>query len=332
MPILDEHHDLQHPVEPDRAWSESYYFNCYDPSIDCGYFTRIAVRPNEGTIDAHFALWMPNGDVAHLRHEREQTDMTDTHFEVEGVTYDCIEPMREWRLRASGPAFVQHLGSSPGPASPGPASAELDVDVRFHSLSPAIGVDGQGTRQAGAASSTSASVGKGHFEQAGRWEGSITIDGDTLRLAEARGNRDKSWGPRSWGGPQMWRWFSINISDDIHFGGIHIGTEGGDLHRGWVWRDGEATSITEWKVRTELADDELTQKVVHLTAVDKAGRSHELRGDVLRVAALPKRGRHGVTVVNEGLTRWTYDGKTGSGIAEYLHQLDDAGRPLVPIE
>ena len=31
MPILDESHDFMHPVEGDQAWSESYYFNCYDP-------------------------------------------------------------------------------------------------------------------------------------------------------------------------------------------------------------------------------------------------------------------------------------------------------------
>jgi hypothetical protein len=327
MPILDESHDLQHPVEPDRAWSESYYFNCYDPTIDCGFFSRIAVRPNEGTIDAHFGLWMPNGDVAHVRHERQQTAMTDTHLEVDGVSYDCLEPMQEWRLRVNSPAFVQHLGGNKGPDS-----VELNVDVTFRALTPPIGVDGQGSQQAGAASSTSASVGKGHFEQAGRWEGSITIDGDTVELADARGNRDKSWGPRSWSGPLMWRWFSINISDDIHFGGIRIGTDGGDLHRGWVWRDGRATSVAEWKLRTELADDELTQKVVHLTVIDKAGRSHELLGELLRVASLPRKGPRGVTLVNEGLALWTYDGQTGSGIAEYLHQLNEEGRPRVPIE
>ena len=47
----------------------------------------------------------------------------------------------------------------------------------------------------------------------------------------------------------MWRWFSINIGDDVHFGGIRIGTEAGDLHRGWVWKDGEHASIAEWRVR-----------------------------------------------------------------------------------
>ena len=41
MPILDERHDFAHPVEGDSAWSESYYFNCYDPETDAGFFTRI---------------------------------------------------------------------------------------------------------------------------------------------------------------------------------------------------------------------------------------------------------------------------------------------------
>ncbi|MCU1352252.1 MAG: hypothetical protein JWM05_1461 [Acidimicrobiales bacterium] len=327
MPVLDEDHDRQHPVESDGAWSESYYFNCYDPTVDCGFFSRIGVRPNEGTIDAHFALWMPDGDVAHVRFEREQHTMIDTHLEVDGVSYDCITPMSEWRIRVVGHAFVQHLGGNEGPDR-----VELAVDVRFHALTPAIGVDGQGGAQAKAAQAASASTGKGHLEQAGRWSGTVTIGGETLELVDGRGNRDKSWGPRSWGGPTMWRWFSINIGDDIHFGGIRIGTEAGDLHRGWVWRDGEATSVAEWKLRTELAADQLTQKVVHLTVIDKSGRGHELRGDVLRVAPLPRKGSTGVTIVNEGLTRWTYEGQVGSGIAEYLHQLDDDGRPRVPIE
>jgi hypothetical protein len=67
--------------------------------------------------------------------------------------------------------------------------------------------------------------------------------------------------------------------------------------------------------------------------VDKRGRVYDLRGDVLRVADI---GRAGGTLVNEGLTRWTCsreDGESvGYGIAEYLHQLDDDGRPRVPVE
>ena len=67
----------------------------------------------------------------------------------------------------------------------------------------------------------------------------------------------------------MWRWFSINIGESLHFGGIRLGTAAGDLHRGWVSDDGEVTSIKEWQLRTELGDDGLTQRVVHAVVVDK---------------------------------------------------------------
>ncbi len=92
--------------------------------------------------------------------------------------------------------------------------------------------------------------------------------------------------------------------------------------------------MVEWRVTTELADDAVTHKVVHLDVVDKRGRVYPLRGDVLRVADI---GRAGGTMVNEGLARWTYEEpggetRTGYGICEYLHQLDDGGRPVVPVE
>ena len=136
------------------------------------------------------------------------------------------------------------------------------MDVTFDALMPAIGGDGQ--RQEAADSSSAAtrlSVGKGHLEQAGAGRAGSRSTATATELGPAaRGNRDKSWGPRRWGGPTMWRWFSINIDEATHFGGIVIGTDGGDLHRGWVWRDGEHESIAEWRVTSELADDGVTHR------------------------------------------------------------------------
>jgi len=77
-----------HPAEGERAWSESYYFNCYDPVTDCGFFTRIGVRPNEGTIDVWLSLWLPDGRLAHLGPVREQHEMIDCGLTVGGLTYD----------------------------------------------------------------------------------------------------------------------------------------------------------------------------------------------------------------------------------------------------
>jgi hypothetical protein len=206
------------------------------------------------------------------------------------------------------------------------------MDVTFDALTPMIGGDGQGSSGEGASAQTKSFVGKGHLEQGGRWTGWIELDGKRMQLGNARGNRDKSWGPRRWGGPLMWRWFSINLGDDVHFGGIRIGTEDGDLHRGWVWKDGEHSSIRNWGVKTELEDDGIVHRVSHVTATDALDREHVLRADLLRVAGLPRRGASGrTTIVLEGVAKWSHEGLEGYGISEYLHQLQD-GKPVVPIE
>ena len=332
MPILDAHHDAGHHVEADTAWSESYYFNAYDDSSSSGFFTRIGIRPNEGTMDVGLSLWLPDGELAEYRFVKEQHEMVDTLLDVGGVSYEMLEPMTTWRLRADvdAPARACVRGSTSSRV------VHVRMDVSFSAITDAIGSDGQPRSSAGSAAAAAAAgtTGKGHFEQSGRWTGWVEIDGTRITWRDALGNRDRSWGPRNWGGPPMWRWFSINITDDLHFGGIRLGTDAGDLHRGWVWDHGRASSIAEWRLRTEVLDDGVTQEVVHLEVLDKKGRTYDLRGDVLRVADI---GRAGGTVINEGLSRWTYrdgDGHedVGYGIAEYLHQLDETGRPVVPVE
>jgi hypothetical protein len=317
MPILDPSHDHAHPVEGDQAWSESYYFNCYDPDSDVGFFTRIGVRPNEGSIDVGLSYWVPGGGITGLREQREQREMVDTLLQVGPVSYEMLEAGARWRLTA------QSAGA-----------ADASMDVTFEALMPLVGGDGQRRSAADASSErTRLSVGKGHLEQAGRWSGWIEVGGTRHELGpDALGNRDKSWGPRRWGGPKMWRWFSINIDEETHFGGIVIGTDAGDLHRGWAWRDGEQASIREWKVTSDLAGDGITHTRSHVQAVEKSGRVHELEAELLRVEPGAKGIRASTTIVNEGLARWHYDGRTGTGISEYLHQLDADARPVVPID
>jgi hypothetical protein len=326
VPILDAVHDFAHPVEGDAAWSESYYFNGYDPDADCGLFTRIGVRPNEGTLDAGLSVWLPGTDIATVHGVRPQAEMTDSALEAAGVRYERLVPMRTWRLSCDAEATLRDLDRRRATRK-----TRLRMDVRFEALTPAVGVDGSPRPGAGASTAAGQSTGKGHLEQAGRLAGWVEADGRRHEITGARGNRDKSWGPRRWGGPAFWRWFSINLGDDMHFGGILIGTAAGELHRGWVWRDGAFASIREWDVESELAEDGLTHRATRVRARDAKGRVHALRGDVLRVAPVVHEAAGRRTVINEGLARWTCEGRQGYGIAEYLHQLDGEGRPVVPV-
>ena len=202
----------------------------------------------------------------------------------------CSEPNRSWRLTMDADVPVR-------PCVRGSVSdheSHIRLDLRFDGLTPAIGTDGQpAARQRSAeAAAAAGSTGKGHFEQAGSWTGWLEVDGEAHVWNGALGNRDRSWGPRNWGGPTMWRWFSINIDEDLHFGGIRLGTPTGDLHRGWVFDHGVATSVAEWRLRTELADDGLTQRVVHLTVRGQEGPGVRVGGSGAPCGRYRTHGRH----------------------------------------
>ena len=94
-------------------------------------------------------------------------------------------------------------------------------------------------------------------------------------------------------------------------------------------------TLRELRVNTMIVTPQLMELFwsAIMREVDKQGKRYELRGDVLRVADI---GRSSGTLINEGLTRWTLLGdgpvRSGYGIAEYLHQVDLDGRPVVPVE
>lgn len=318
MPILDARHDLGHAIDSDPHWSESYYFNGYAPDSDSGLFARIAIRPHEPHVDGFITLWLPGGDSLRLGESRAERVPDPGTPALDTLAFERVTAMQTWRLRADG-------RSADGRA--------VNVDLIFEALTPAIGIDASGARVADAAGdAVQHSLASGHFEQAGRWQGSVTVDGVRHAL-NGYGSRDKSWGPRRTDGGRgmhYWRWFSMNFGVATHLGGIRVGTAAGTLERGWLWRDGAFVSLRGLEVTTELDTDGLRQRSVRLDATDKHGGRHRFTGEVLRVLPLAARG-HEHMAVFEGLTRWHYDGLVGHGICEYAHQLDAQGQPVTAI-
>src|SRR2546428_8424267 len=150
MPILDESHDFGHPVEGDGAWSESYYFNGYDPDADAGLFTRVGIRPNEGTMDVGLSVWLPGTELAVVAGVREQREMVDTGLEVNGVGYERLAPMKEWRLTCDADAVVRDLADAARPTR----ETRLRMELTFSALIPPVGVDGTSSSGSGASAST----------------------------------------------------------------------------------------------------------------------------------------------------------------------------------
>ncbi len=56
-PITDDDERL-HPVEdPSAHWSDSLYFNAWDPASSSFLMTRIAVQANAGRVTAGMLVW-----------------------------------------------------------------------------------------------------------------------------------------------------------------------------------------------------------------------------------------------------------------------------------
>ena len=111
----------------------------------------------------------------------------------------------------------------------------------------------------------------------------------------------------------MWRWFSVNVGDDVHFARSASGpwpatsTEDGFGRMARPPRSATGTSPELPMTASPMRQPR--------SATDKRDRVHELRGDVLRVYGVPHKTGDGYTVVNEGLARWTYEERTATASA-----------------
>ena len=143
-----------------------------------------------------------------------------------------------------------------------------------------------------------------------------TIDGEAF---DGRGYRDKSWGMRDWSAPELWRWFALPFGPDLAMNAVIVRIAGMDLRGGWAWKDGEVKPVTGVELDTVYGDDGRTQ--------EQGGERLRVEGDVVNVAHLPIAAGGRTTLLNEGLTRWSLDGREALGIAEYLHQLGDQPVP-----
>ena len=330
----DPDDELFHPVGDDPAWSESYYFNFVDPDTGVGAFTRMGFRPNDGWADALHAVYLPDGRVAFTYGRR--TDLTPEVVgglgpadpQVGNLTLRRGEAFRRWDIVYSGEAQdmadpTVMLAATKHRPTGWFEPAHLEMDVAFEATSvPHYAVGGS----------------QGHFEQTGRVTGTVRL-GDEQWDVRGFGVRDKSWGPRTWqassgsaakaAGPQaadngcFLNWFSMNFGDDLALGGACGRTADGTFRgKGWIHRGGETLDLDEVTMTTEYEPDiPLLHRTVQLRGTDSRGGAVVVDGTVLSICPTKIPRRDGVTFVNEGLARFSSEGRQGFGIAEHWHAI-----------
>lgn len=324
--------ELMHPTGSDPAWSESYYFNFVDPDSGLAMFTRMGFRPGSGWADGLHAVYLPGKRIAFTYGRRDiQSDLSsyDGDLSAGDLRLVCIEPHKQWRVQYHGPAqdiadgeilLMRRKERPDGWYVP----ATLSMDLLFDCLTEPH-YAGRGER--------------GHFEQSGHVQGTIELNGESWKV-DGYGVRDKSWGPRDWGagvegsaaereasstrqgdGPSPFvNWFSMNFGADIALGGSCFRHPDGVLRgAGWLQRAGRSLELEDVVMESTYKPDSILHESVRLTGRTSDGEQFVIDGTVKSVCPtkIPMSG--GATFVNEGLAEFSWDGRTGHGIAEHWH-------------
>jgi len=298
--------DSLHPAGTHVEWSESFYFNFYDRRNDVGGFMRIGQKPNKGQRSVLFYLLMPDGTSMGTR---KTEPMDDPGLRVGGLVFRRIVPDKEWALLYSG-SLRHSLGART-------ERREVSVNLRYEALNEVFDYRECASEPGWDIATTSSSE---HTEQFGHLTGEITIDGEALRV-EALGERDHSWGVRDWTPPSTWMWLSGQSSERHAFNMTKLWVGHGAVDGGFIHVDGENRPIVKVLATTSYGP-EGGPRSISLVLQEKGGLTHEVVADTLRDKVLPfstEAEKH-LSTLHTALMRFTMDGRTGYGFAEYLRR------------
>ena len=328
--------ELMHPIKGDNAWSESYYFNFVDPDSKLAIFTRMGWRPGDGWADALHVVYLGGDRVAFTYGRRDiepELSQYDGDLAVGHLTLGCESPFDHWTIQYDGPAqdiadaaiLLERSKLRPeGWFKPEHLKMKLD----FKALHPPhYAADGD----------------HGHFEQTGEVSGKIKIGNEEFSV-KGHGVRDKSWGPRDWGGSSanssssssadssqatkvegpapFVNWFSMNFGADLAMGGSCFRHADGQMRgSGWIQIDGKTEDLEDVSIVSSYKPDSILHEAVTLTGKTASGQDIKVEGKILTICPtkIPMPG--GATFVNEGLASFECDGKVGYGISEHWHRV-----------
>ncbi|MFM8411031.1 MAG: hypothetical protein ACKOCT_12205 [Alphaproteobacteria bacterium] len=277
-PAISPGDDRPHPPGPEVQWSESCSFWLHDPGSGLAGSLRVALRPNEGMMDAGLHFWLPDGGFVATRHV--STPSADAvRFEVGDARLEVVEPLRRWRLLHDGPAHSLDSAADAGDREAWHHSRveRLIVELDFAAETDAVGFSETG---AGVPSPREG------FEQAGAWTGLVQVSGAAFEIA-GHGFRERSWGLRDWQAPVRTRRFAFRVGGDVAVSAAVVEGEGGvELRHGWIAREGRVERLRSVRAATDTAPDGLLPRSIRLEPEDASGGFPVATGDVAGCAPI----------------------------------------------
>ena len=177
-PIHQTSEPILNPVSSERNFYERYWFNGFCPEQKLMFGIGFGFYPNRQIMDAHFSISVDGKQ--HSFHASSRINPQRMPMKIGPLELSVKEPMRTIQFTI---ANNDH-----------PISCDLTFSARSASLLEPQSILKQDNRII---------LNTHRFTQLGRWTGNVSIDGHALNLNEIFGTRDKSWGVRPVGEPEI---------------------------------------------------------------------------------------------------------------------------------
>jgi hypothetical protein len=311
--------DFTHTLGPEPNFNESMYFNFFDPDQSIGGFVRLGNRANEGQAEMTVCIYLQDGRVL-FAFKRAEISHNDA-FDAGGLRFEVVEPSEKLRTVYSGGVIELDNPkdlSDPSRAFRNSPKRRISLDLVHQACGPMYG-DSKGKKESAKAAENQ--FAKAHYEQHMRVTGTIDLGDEQIEIS-GYGLRDHSWGPRYWQAVERYEWLTMNFGPDLGAMVSIIQIAGDEPRRGGVIiRDGVLIPIKHVTIDADYEDNGLYHRSLVAKIETKDGESFEIAGKVQGFIPLRNRREGMTTHIGEGMTEWTFEGRKGYGLSEFLRQV-----------
>lgn len=309
--------DGLHAAGDEPWWREAWYFEFYDAGTQLQFQAYQGVFPNASSGDLN-AAFFHQGQLIHQITKMDfdvPPEPVEDRLSFGPLKLEQIKPLSQWGLRYDSPEVRAHLTFDAVHAPFSWAAANLSLG---DSIDPKQGVH--------------------HFDQLGRYRGSVWVNGEELKV-DTLGFRDRMWG---WGNRKnwcaylvMWAAFSEDCVVNVV---VQKFTDGRQSLTGYLHLDGtpsilkRASVEVEWNPRRSKVVAQITTAVE-----DSLGRRFEFTGHPQGISDTshrwPHRSDHMMFSVGEyrsgdrlghGVMNWAFETE-----ADQIRQLEAAAETPV---
>jgi hypothetical protein len=301
---------LAQVVSDHPEWQDRFYFNIHDMGGKVAVITGLGAFPNRkagpnGMVQAFMFVVREGRHYAYLNVRPINADREE--MRAGSLSFAIEEPLKAWRLEVADEANGVK------------GSLVFRARCPLYEFSRITWRDGDALV-----------VDQLHYTQSGRYEGSISVDGETF--TDLVGMRDRSWGVRDMAKVPVWHWLSAQF-EKFCISAWLWETAGGEVIHcdgAIVPEEGEARPITRMEHALELEPGAKRPRLARYTLTTADGGQETLEVEAIGTIFLgPAPGAwsdsEAGTLAQADANAFGFDqhcrfrmgGQTGYGIVEY---------------